>query len=149
MSRRPDSAAWMDANAVGERAEERVAAFWRKRGWDSLKVLGNAGEFDLELRTQVEVKADRQAGTTGNVAVEVARDRKPSGVATSTAAFWCIVVGDAAIWVPRATLRELVNVGGYRAVAAGDGKRTTCVLVPLDELKRVPSAKALILDGEA
>lgn len=85
MTHRPDSAQWLTAKAVGDRAEIAVAEWFSGRGYVVFKTLGLAS-FDLLLQTSVEVKHDRQADRTQHVAVEIECNGKPSDIITTEAA---------------------------------------------------------------
>ncbi|HEV3004024.1 MAG TPA: hypothetical protein VGX78_06155, partial [Pirellulales bacterium] len=115
---------WCRDKAASDAAETRLANWLRKCGWEPLRTVGRA-DVDLVVQTTIEVKLDRIAPTSGNAAVEVARDGRPSGVLTSTAAYWAIVAGAQAVIVRTEVLRKAVMSGCYRRVAAGDRRATT------------------------
>ena len=130
---RPDSPQWIAAKAEGDRAESAVADWFRGRGWQTFKTLGLA-DFDLLLQCQCEVKHDLQAPRTGNVAIEVAHNGDPSGILTSKATWWVIVVGRKAIIVKKDDLLNFVLAGKFREVPAGDGMKSVVRLVPAEKL---------------
>ncbi len=145
---RPDSQEWIAAKSAGDRAELAVAEWFRGRGLDPYQSLGRA-DFDLLLQCSVEVKNDRTAAKTGNIAVETSYRGQPSGIVTSPAQFWAIVVGDQALIVKTVRLRDFVLSGAFREVAAGDGLNARVRLVPLEALRSLPEVQVVPLAAEA
>jgi hypothetical protein len=131
---RPDSEQWIVAKAHGDRAELAIATWFRGRGFESYKTLGPAS-FDLLLQCPVEVKNDLKAVETGNVAIETHHRGQPSGILTSRATYWAIVVGAEAFIVETEKRRELALAGGCHEVQAGDDQAATVRLVPVDKLR--------------
>ena len=60
-----DSPQWIAAKAEGDRAELAIAGWFRQRGWQTYKTLGQV-DFDLLLQCKVEVKSNPKALETGN-----------------------------------------------------------------------------------
>jgi hypothetical protein len=131
---RPDSDQWRLAKAHGDRAELAIAEWFRGRGFEPYKTLGTSA-FDLLLQCPVEVKNDMRAVETGNVAIETHFRGKPSGILTSRATYWAIVVAREAFIVKTRKLRELVCGSRYRQAQAGDGAAATVRLLPVEELR--------------
>jgi len=144
----PDSPSWIKNKAIGEAAELRCAVWWREKGWDALKVLGEASAFDVEIRATVEVKADQQVHKTGNVAIEVSNGDRPSGLTTSKACFWWFDLGKCCVWIATTDLRELVAAGEFRQIVGGDGNKSVCKLVPAAVLREAPGARVIRLNDE-
>ena len=119
--RRPDSPQWLAASAVGAHGVELVADWFKARGYEVWHTLGREN-IDLVLQTRMEVKTDMKALQTGNVAIETQYNGAPSGICTSTAPYWGIVVGDEAFMVDTRRLRDTVLRGNYPEVPAGDRK---------------------------
>ena len=142
---RADSPQWIVAKAEGDRAELAIAKWFKRYGWQPFKSIGNA-EFDLLLQCEVEVKHDRMASDTGNLAIEVAYRGQPSGIMTSRAKWWVIVVGSLAVIIKTDKLQKFVLAGKFREVPAGDGKLATVRLVPLDRLKEHSKAHVVKVD---
>ena len=140
----PDSPEWIAAKAEGDRAELAIAKWFRERGWETYKTLGRA-DFDLLLQCQVEVKNDRKAPSTGNVAIETAYRGQPSGIMTSKATWWVIVVNGEALIAKLEPLRRFVLGGRFREVPAGDRKASRVRLVPWDRLKEWQGASLVPL----
>jgi hypothetical protein len=95
----------------------------------------------------VEVKRDLKAETTGNVAVETSYQSQPSGIITSQASYWAIVVEGEALIVETARLREFVLSGHFREVPAGDNQAATVRLVPIEKLKGKKFVRVIQLPG--
>jgi hypothetical protein len=131
---RPDSERWILAKASGDRAELAIAAWFRGRGFEPYKTLGPAA-FDLLLQCPVEVKHDARAVETGNVAIETHHRGQPSGILTSRATYWAIVVGAEAFIVGTEKLRTLALAGGFPKAQAGDDQAATVRLLPVDRLR--------------
>ena len=141
---RPDSPEWRFAKAQGDRAELAVAAWFRGRGFEPYKSLGNA-DVDLLLQCFVEVKNNVKALETGNVAIETAYRTQASGIMTSPAHYWALVVGDEAIIVETGKLRDFVVQGRFCEVPAGDGGAARVRLVPVDKLKSMKGVRIISL----
>ncbi|MCA9092672.1 MAG: hypothetical protein KDA68_04250 [Planctomycetaceae bacterium] len=141
---RPDSPSWIAAKAAGDRAEIAIAEWFQGRGFMALKTLGNA-PFDLLLQAEVEVKRDLKASQTGNVAIEVKHNGYPSGIMSSTAGYWAIVLDTEAVILPTDTLRDCVLTGKLREVQAGDHLASTMRLLPLAKLKTIKGARIIKL----
>lgn len=131
---RTDSPQWIATKAEGDRAELAIASWFRDKGWETYKTLGNVA-FDLLLQCEVEVKRDLKAAETGNVAIEMAYRGQPSGILTSRATWWAIFIGGKALVVKTETLRRFVLSGRFREVSAGDNRLATVRLVPVEKLK--------------
>ena len=100
--------------------------------------------WDLELtyegvKVKYEVKSDRMACRTGNVAIEIACNGKPSGVSTTEANFYAYFIifptmSPTLYLIPTDALKELIIDNKYRRVKGGDGWRSEMILVPIEEL---------------
>lgn len=141
---RPDSAEWIIAKTEGDRAELAVAEWFRTRGYEPFKALGHAS-YDLLLQTTAEVKNDLKAATTGNIAVEVQYGGQGSGIITSPATFWAVVVAREAFVVKTAALRTLVYGHEWPELRAGDGGRALVRLVPIEQLRTLPDVRVVPL----
>lgn len=144
----PDSPTWLAGKAIGDRGELAVAEYFRRAGFDTFKTIGRA-DFDLLLTAAVEVKVDRKAATTGNVAVEVAYAGQPSGVMTSPATYWAFLIDDEAIIVRTEGLRAAVLARPLPEVDAGDGHKARVRLLPVKRLRTIAGAYSVTLTGDA
>lgn len=144
---RSDSPEWVTAKAHGDRAELAVAEWFRRRGFEPYKSLALA-EIDLLLQCFVEVKNDRKAIDTGNVAIETGYRGQASRILTSPANYWALVVGDEAFIIKTTDLRDFALRSTFPEVPAGDGKASRVRLVPLDKLRKLSGVKSVQL-GEA
>jgi hypothetical protein len=141
---RPDSPQWVIAKAEGDHAELAVAQWFRARGYEPFKALGQAS-YDLLLQTTAEVKHDLRAAETGNVAIEIQYSGQGSGIVNSPATFWAIVVGQEAMVVKTATLRGLVFGHEWPERRAGDGHRSLIRLVPVEMVRAAPDVRVIQL----
>ena len=78
---RPDSPAWITCKAEGDRAELAIAEWFRGRGFDTFKTLGDA-PFDLVQSWIVHSlpllgREDVREGAEGRATLVVARSRLP------------------------------------------------------------------------
>lgn len=85
----------------------------------------------------IEVKWDQMSERTRNVAVEFQCSGKDSGILTSEAPMWAVKYHDTTGWVFRAVtldkLKQAFESRKYKAKSAGDQKRATVFLVPVNE----------------
>lgn len=132
---RPDSPRWNAAKSVGDAAELAIAQYWHERGFTVHRSYGQT-DHDLRLTLDIEVKRDLQAKQTGNVAIEVSYRNQPSGIVTSRAAYWQIVVNGESLLIRTDKLRALALERRWREAPAGDGGKARVRLVALDELRR-------------
>ena len=90
-------------------------------------------EYDIILddTTKVEVKAEKMASITGNIAIEYSCSGRPSGILTTEADLWVhFIVFDAyeeCYCIPIQDLRNIVR--NCRSVRGGDGMRANMYLV--------------------
>lgn len=139
-----DSVEWIAAKTDGDHAELAIAEWFRGNGWEPFQTLGRA-DFDLLLQCQVEVKRDRKAKETGNVAIETHHRSQPSGILTSTAGWWAIVLDDEALLVKRETLLKLALHPDWPSKPAGDDRAATVTLLPLDRLRAADGVHRVVL----
>lgn len=88
---------------------------------------------------KLEVKMDRRARKTGLFFIEFESRGKPSGLATTEADYWALVVeGACALIVKTESLRELarVTLQKYGFKNGGDNNTSKGVLIKLGELMR-------------
>lgn len=112
----------------GHYNELRVALHLMLRGC-LVRIGFRDGRYDIEAltpkeqRLHVEVKWDKRAAETGRLYFEVenTRQRAPSGIMSTTADWWCHVLGegDEACLVQVGWLRDFLASGGFRSVNTG------------------------------
>jgi len=94
-------------------------------------------EYDLIItkngkKTTIEVKSDKQASLTGNLAIEYKCSGKPSGITSTTADYWIYFIvyedKEECYKIPTEELRKIVKTQG-RKVSGGDGNRSRLYLV--------------------
>ena len=103
-----------------------------------LKV-GQVAEEQLAfiLGCKVEVKNDLKAHVTGNIFIEYQSRGKNSGIATSEAEYYCIVINSTRfIILPKDELKKLCRkyIGTNRDVVGGDSNTSKGILLPLKDL---------------
>lgn len=101
--------------------------------------VGQVAEKELArlLGKRIEVKNDQKAHITGNVFIEYESRGKKSGIATSEAEYYCIVVrGDRFIILPSKQLKQICRkyIGTKRDVLGGDSNTSKGILLPLKDL---------------
>jgi len=98
--------------------------------WDVKLIKNNIESF-------FEVKADRLAHRTGNIAIEIECSGRPSGLTTTKADFYAIFVtnekDDKLYVIHVETLKEKIK--NCRLVYGGDGKRARMALLRVDDIK--------------
>lgn len=107
-------------------------------------------DFRIDLRNMLdhpffeerhEVKYDVGSERTGNVAIEYACNGKPSGVMTSSADIWDIVVKDKIFAIERTVLLAEVMRAVFRNSAmlrkGGDGGKARMLLIEVRELPKI------------
>ena len=87
--------------------------------------------------TKIEVKSDRQASRTGNLAIEFECNNKPSGITSTEADYWIYFIvhreRDECYIIPIEKLRELVKT--CPKVRGGDGMRSRMFLLNKEKVK--------------
>ena len=142
--RRPDSQQWRTAKASGDDAELAVAEWFIAKGYSVAKSLGRAS-YDLLAQCHIEVKHDRLAAQTGRIAVEIGHRGQPSGLLTTQATWWAIVVGREAMLMRTDTLRRCVMSGRYATRQGGDRMASELVLVPLADIRALEGVHVIEL----
>tara|TARA_R110000751_G_scaffold146315_1_gene250288 strand:+ start:59 stop:409 length:351 start_codon:yes stop_codon:yes gene_type:complete len=84
---------------------------------------------------KIEVKADFQAKKTGNIFIEYESRNKLSGITTSKADFWAILISnEQIIIIETKKLKTLCKAKGIKRVRGGDENTSKGVLLPLTKL---------------
>lgn len=99
----------------------------------------NTKEYDIEICfkgafIRYEVKRDRLADKTGNVAIEFNYNNRDSGLNSTTADYWILFVKDDCYIVPVEELRKLTK--DCRIVKGGDGYKSRMYLLKYDTLNK-------------
>ncbi len=102
--------------------------------------------FALLLVTTVEVKHDRHAPRTGQVAVEVESRGRPSGILTSSAEYWVFVCGDAAFMVRTAALCARALLGDWQERVCRDDAQAVVRLAPIKDILALAGAEIISLE---
>jgi len=85
---------------------------------------------------RIEVKTDLLTLKTGNVFIEYSSRNKPSGIATTQADYYAIVVGETIILKTTTELKSIARkyLNTKRDVLGGDNNTSKGVLVPVADL---------------
>lgn len=103
-----------------------------------LKV-GQVAEKQLAflLGCKIEVKNDRLANATGNIFIEYESRGEKSGIATSEAEYYCIVIHSTRfIIIHKEELKQMCRkyIGTKRDRVGGDNDTSRGILLPLSDL---------------
>ncbi len=134
LSYRPEKSNWRADLLDGKQAELRVAEYFRRLGYHVEQSDGYAPGHDLTITGKIEIKHDRTAVRTGNVAIEFHCRGQLSGFASTESAWWVFVVGDTAYAISTVKLRGLVS--GLPVRSMGDGLESRGYLLPVVTLAR-------------
>ena len=94
-------------------------------------------ELALLLGKKIEVKNDQKAHLTGNVFIEYESRGKPSGIATSEAEYYCIVINNSRfIIIPKDELKNICRkyIKTTRNTKGGDSNTSKGILLPVEDL---------------
>jgi hypothetical protein len=104
---------------------------------------GRKGEnhlLDILETKRIEVKTDRIAHITGNVAVEYKYKGRPSGIATTEADYWAFLLHDMTtiIMVPTDKLKAIARekFKQDQITLGGDDNASEMILIPINELTK-------------
>lgn len=95
---------------------------------------GKCKEYDfiLDDKIKIEVKSDRLASSTGNLAIEYKCNGKPSGIFASEADYYIYFINyqehDDCYKIPLKDLKDICRKQG-RKISGGDGNRSRMYLV--------------------
>ena len=139
------------------------AYIWKGDSWMPLKE-GYCKEYDLHVKedmlfgklgeefteelfegnTKIEIKTERDIWkTTGNIAIEIRCNGKPSGISTTESSVWMhylslngVIMGGFLFKVDqlRAKIKKLHKSGGLKIVMGGDNNASQMALLPIKEL---------------
>jgi len=108
-------------------------------------------EYDLiiikgDKRIKIEVKSDRMASKTGNLAIEYECNKQPSGINATEADYWIYFIvnkdNEECYKIPIEDLRDLVK--NCRKVSGGDGMRSRMYLLNKSKCQKYLIKKKLI-----
>ena len=92
---------------------------------------------ELLENKKIEVKKDLQAIKTGSIYIEYESRKKPSGLATTQADFYCYFITDGRMFlIDTEELKELCRnyIRTYRDIRGGDSNTSRGILLPLTDL---------------
>jgi len=103
-----------------------------------LGVLSEQKLSEILHHKRIEVKTDLLTLKTGNVFIEYSSRNKPSGIATTQADYYAIVVGETIILKTTTELKSIARkyLNTKRDVLGGDNNTSKGVLVPIMDLVR-------------
>ena len=96
----------------GEKKELFVLEKLRLKYPKAYKVEGYCKEWDIfipEKDMGVEVKSDRIATVTGNVAIEYSYGVEPSGIEATKAKWWAYVTEDKLYWIKAKRIKDCIK----------------------------------------
>tara|TARA_R100000734_G_C3239530_1_gene44678 strand:+ start:101 stop:448 length:348 start_codon:yes stop_codon:yes gene_type:complete len=101
--------------------------------------IGQAKEQELSKifhEKRIEVKLDRKAHDTGNIFIEYESRNKPSGITTTQAEYYCIVINDIYHIIETSKLKDKCRryLNTNRDVVGGDNNTSKGILLPSTEL---------------
>jgi len=109
---------------------------------------GICKEYDgisQKTNTLYEIKLDSKAMNTGNLAIEIACNGKPSGITATTSQVWITAVPKTINSSTIICYEFFVSylrtaIRGMHAIKAGDGKRSEIILLPLSLASRIANS---------
>ena len=121
---------------VAEKEVKQLLTFCHSHLWKFAIVPdGNYKYADLILNLGVEIKYDKRARDTGNVAIEVGFRGRPSGLTSTTATFWAFHLGEEVYLTETEQLRYRIH--GRPIIPGGDNLMAELVLLPVSELVQI------------
>ena len=124
--------------SFGQSYEKKAATYFKYRNIDFAKGRCKGYDFILDGFIKIEVKSDRMAHKTGNLAIEYKCNNKPSGISTTEAVKYVYFVKypshDDCYIIPVDELKKICKKKG-RSVRGGDGWRSKMWLVNKKYLK--------------
>lgn len=82
-----------------------------------------------------EIKADKMASKTGNIAIEISCSGKASGINSTSSQKWghFVINNDKfdLYLLDVSKLKEMIEVNNFRIVRGGDNYKTELVLIPI------------------
>jgi hypothetical protein len=115
----------------------------KQKNFDIDVEYGMRGEnylLDVLTTKRIEVKTDRIAHITGNVAVEYRYRGRPSGIATTEADYWAFLLYDMTtiIMVPTEKLKAIARekYKQDQITLGGDENASEMILIPVNELTK-------------
>lgn len=112
-----------------------------------LGVLSEEKLSEILHHKRIEVKTDLLTQKTGNVFIEYSSRNKPSGIATTQADYYAIVVNETIILKTTTELKSIARkyLNTKRDVLGGDNNTSKGVLVPIVDLVRDCGVEGLSL----
>jgi len=133
--------------ALGDEKEAESENMLHKAGYETERVKGKDNRYDIRIlgtNKTIEVKNDLMAAKTGNLAIEISKKSgEKSGIMASEATYWWIHAVGEILSLDREELKDYCGEAQHRVVWGGDNWATQMVLIPIDEIKQLPSYRKL------
>ena len=106
-----------------------------------LGVLSEEKLSEILHHKRIEVKTDLLTQKTGNVFIEYSSRNKPSGIATTHAEYYAIVIGETIILKTTTELKSIARkyLNTKRDVLGGDNNTSKGILLPITDLLIIPN----------
>lgn len=125
---------------LGDEGEDAVLAKVKEFFPQAYRVTDYEPRWDIvipEIEKTIEVKTDKLANRTGNLAVERSKSSgAPSGIMVSEADLWICVLDDEILMMGREALKGFIEANNFPVVWGGDRNSAEMYLVPLKKLKQ-------------
>lgn len=123
----------------GKEVEYEFAMLIRARGFESIIFpVGLYKYFDftgvIDGKTYAfEVKNDKKAKETGNIAIEYMCNDKGSGITTTYADYWCVKIDERYFIARTNNIKKAINeVKYFKTVSGGNGNRSKMYLFKVE-----------------
>ena len=99
-------------------------------------LLGEQKLSDILENKRIEVKSDLKAHQTGNIFIEYESRGKKSGISTSQAEYYAIIIQNTIILKTTQELKAIARkyIGTKRDVVGGDSNTSKGILLPIKDL---------------
>jgi hypothetical protein len=127
---------------LGHKYEDELLKYVEHDEYEKVEGYFKAWDIKFSLcgnKTTYEVKCDRLAHKTGNLAVEYRCRDKPSGISTTTADYWAFFVirgttHDCYI-IKTSVLKERISNGEFMERTGGDNHTSNLYIMPIRSFK--------------
>ena len=125
----------------GHKYENIFVNTYLKNSDDVIRPPGLFSPYDIFSQGKTfEVKADRMAFKTGNMAIEASCSGKASGINITEADFWAyfIVISEEEhelYLIPTKFIKDLIEIKQFNPIRGGDGGRAEMYLISINHFK--------------
>lgn len=114
---------WKDLNDSNNKIVQIFENSDLLKNFDKKLMLGKNSGYDLELTAKIEIKEDKRVATSNNVAIEYMHNSMPTGISTTTAQFYLLILhtknGEIIGLVETKKIREWIRDCNYVRKACG------------------------------